>query len=670
MGKHVKNNPYWFDNSLSTFTPMWEDTDLLPISEVDKLYGHFDAPAENDYYWGVDRAQELNNATYEPVSPYAYGYCYLTSEYVSYLPALAMLSNHYNYIDLNNACDLLVSRRNVTKGNAVFVPISVKFATDPATNREYYIELAIQAYDFVEYPSTGKQCSASIAFNIRIHDTEVGTDNLIRNVQAISSGNVLFETYYATWTLYPYFVWYYNDDSENPKMVYWLGYYKRYYNSGVDPYRVRIATGSTITNNGHTFTELWPRAGGAQSDGDSRWMLNWDSTAYEYFNPQNVVAYDAIEEDMGPYGPESDKEGYPETPTDGHGDDTSDSIDIPDDPLVGVTNVGFVNVYKTGSASLQNIGIELFPDLQYTNPTPISGSTDVVDSIQNGFNAIITALANIPSIVSQQVAATLINYIIDCHVIPVDPGSGITEAIKVGYKTLSASGERLLTDYVTFDCGSINIGEYYSSFADHAATSAKLFLPFVGFVPARTEWFYNDTLSVKYKFNIIDGSFVAYVSSTGKYTNNGNGSGTVVAQYSGNACVHLPITGVTYSSMVSGLVGSSAGAVAAAGSGNIAGVASSVDAAASVKGDIPQSNGYASSGAFLSVRRPYLMIERPVTNYSPTFRKERGLPSNISKKLSVMSGFTILQDIHLDGITATDAEKKELEGLLSKGVIF
>lgn len=378
----------------------------------------------------------------------------------------------------------------------------------------------------------------------------------------------------------------------------------------------------------------------------------------------------AIEEPVEEYSPEvgpvSEEEGY--EPHD-H-DDSSDSIDLPNDPTIGVCNVGFVNVYKTGIASLQDIGVELFPPLVYTAPTAITSAT-TTDAIVDGFNSIVTFLANIPSFFEQSVAATLINYIIDCHVLPVSPSeTGSDEAIKVGYKTLQAHGYRLTTDYVTFDCGTINLSEYYQSFIDFSGTNCKLFLPFVGFVPARPEWFYRDSLNVTYKFNIIDGSFMAYVRSTGRYVNNNNSGPTIVGQFSGNACIHLPITGVTYSNMVSGLVGAGAGAVGSAAVGNVAGVATSALNAANMHGDIPTSNAYTASGSFLSVRRPFLMIERAVSNYSATYAHEIGIPSNVSKRLSSVKGFAIIKDVHLDGITATDTEKAEIERLLAEGVIL
>ena len=363
-------------------------------------------------------------------------------------------------------------------------------------------------------------------------------------------------------------------------------------------------------------------------------------------------------------GPASGEDGY----KDNERDDSSDTIEIPAVPEIGVTNVGFVNVYKTGSNSLQRLGVELFPPLAYTVPPTIS-SQSVTDAIVDMCNTVIAWLGNIPSFFDQITASTLINYIIDCHVIPVTPGGGTDEAIKVGSKTLNVHGDRLSNDYVDVPCGSIRLAEYYASFADFLST-AKLYLPFIGFVSVRPEWFLRDTLSITYRFNVIDGSFIAFVQSTGRYVNNGNSGGTIVSQYAGNACIHLPITGVTYSNMVAGLVGAGAGAIAGAATGNIAAVATSAISAASLHGDIAQSNAYNASAAFMGCRRPFLMIERVVSDYSQTYAKENGIPSNISKKLGSVTGFAMIGDVHLDGITATDSEKAEIERLLHEGVIL
>ena len=368
-------------------------------------------------------------------------------------------------------------------------------------------------------------------------------------------------------------------------------------------------------------------------------------------------------------GPESEEGGSGVDGDNPTFDDTSDTIELPGDPPLGVSNVGFVRVYNTGVQSLIDLGVELFPPLAYTNPTPIAGAQSTTDAIIDGFNSLITFFANVPSFFDQIMANTLINYVIDCHIIPVSPGAGTTEAIKVGYKTLQVTGGRIYNDYANVSCGSIYIGGYYANFADYL-TTAKLYLPLVGFVPVRPEWFQNDTLKVDYKFNVIDGSFTCYVRSGGRFVNNGDSTGTIVGQYGGNACIHLPITGVTYANMVSGLVGAGAGMAVGAASGNIAAAATSAIGAAGVHGDIAQSNAYTGSAAFLGCRYPFLMIERPVSSYARNYQHEIGLPSNIYAKLSQVSGFVKMENVHVDGITgATDEEKEEIRRLLASGVI-
>lgn len=375
---------------------------------------------------------------------------------------------------------------------------------------------------------------------------------------------------------------------------------------------------------------------------------------------------EATEEFSPEVGPASEEEPY-DTDRQGAFNNLSDNISIPLIPDVGVSNAGFIRVYKTSINALNGLGTELFPPLAYTPPSPISDNQSVSEAIVDGFNQIVTFLANIPSFFDQFMANTLINYVIDCHIIPVAPSDGTTENIRVGYKTLTTSASRISTDYVDFPCGAINVGEYYGNFADFY-TNAKLYLPFIGFVPTRPEWFTGSLLAVDYRFNVVDGSFTCYVRSGGKHV--GNGSYTIVAQYAGNACVHLPITGPTYASMVSGLVGAGAGMIAGAGSGNIPMAATSAIAAATAHGDIASSNAYNGSAAFLSCRYPFLMIERPVSNYSRNYQHEIGIPSNVYAKLGDVSGFNKMENVHVDGISgATEAEKAEIKRLLARGVI-
>ena len=373
------------------------------------------------------------------------------------------------------------------------------------------------------------------------------------------------------------------------------------------------------------------------------------------------------------FGTPSEEGGY----TGGTFDDSSDTIAIPTMPTIGVTSAGFVNVYNPSVNALQGFGAELFPDLTFSGSSHISGSLSVADAIEAAANALVDLGNQIPNIVNMYINSNLINYVIDCHILPVAPTIGGASNIKVGFKQFTASAPVVTSDYVDFDCGTLNVGEYYANFIDYSPyTRARLFLPLVGFVDLQPEFLQSGSVNIVYRFNIIDGSFMCYVLSTSSKSKLTN---SVIMQFGGNACVHIPITGLNYSSMVSGVVGGTASMVASqagvsglnqrAGSAITSAITSAVDVAQS-KPPVQASNGYNATTSFLSVRTPYLLIERSVSNFSIAYTEEKGVPSNITSDFASLTGFTQATAVHLDGISATEEEKAEIAALLAQGVIL
>ena len=364
---------------------------------------------------------------------------------------------------------------------------------------------------------------------------------------------------------------------------------------------------------------------------------------------------DFIDSEPEPPGPEPP--GGDETtpdPSEGDGyrdadpDDTSDIVPLPVDPDIGVTDAGFINVYNPAPGALQGLGNVIFPDVI----TPIQ-QLDVPTAIK----ALVEAILN----------QNLINYVIDVHVIPCAPVVGNPENIRVGFRDSGISAPRVTSDYVNIACGSLNIKEYYASFADYLATRSKLWLPFIGFVDVLPEFWQAGTISVDYKFNVIDGSFMAYIRSTSSKSQLTN---SVIASYGGNACMHFPLTGQNYSAMVSGVVGAiTTAATTGTAAAAIGGAASALNTIAQ-GGDVQQSNGYNSTAAILGVRTPYLMIQRAAASYPSKYKHDRGFPSNISVQLGNISGYTEIEKIDLCGIPLTDQELTELRGLLADGVYF
>ena len=364
-----------------------------------------------------------------------------------------------------------------------------------------------------------------------------------------------------------------------------------------------------------------------------------------YINKTRNLNLDYEEEPEPPEEPFDPSEPEPYNP---QGDDTSDDINVPTDPPIGLTNVGFINVYKTSINALQGLGEYIFPDPQALTATDV-----------------LTALIKICQTLTD---VNLINYVIDCHIIPYTPHTNGQAHIKVGYRDTGISADVVDQDYVTVACGSLNIGEYFSGFQDYLLTKSKLYLPFIGFVDMKPEFWQAGTLTVDYKFNVIDGSFMCYVRST---SSKSQLHASVIAQYAGNACYHIPITGMSYAQLAAGFVG--AGASIASSGGSVAGVLGSATSAlntmASSK-DMQQSNGYSASAAMMGIRKPYLMIERPKPAYPANYAHDKGYPSNITTVLSNVHGFTVISDIDLSGIPLTDAELNDIRALLSEGVYF
>ena len=371
--------------------------------------------------------------------------------------------------------------------------------------------------------------------------------------------------------------------------------------------------------------------------------------------------------------------GYNDIPGTPHGtfDDSSDIISIDAKPSVGVTTMGFVNVYKITQGQLQQLGEKLFPHFLpaeiLADPAQLTTPEVLTMMIKTLYGALISPagttvqLADNLGIIDILMNGKLIDYVIDCHAIPTSISDATVEGLKVGYRQFNdLQVARATEDYVDVDCGSLNIGEYFANFLDFVNVSCDLWLPFVGFVPIDSEYWNGGTLHVVYRFNIVDGSFQAKVlatSSKSKLTE------SIIGQYGGVACVHYPITGLQYSNVVAGLVNGSISAVASGASGDYAKTATNLANMAMLRPDNPMSNGYNASSSFLSHRTPYLVIKRPTPQFSMQYPKEIGLPLNVTLKLSSVSGFTVIDNPILN-IDCSDDEYNEIVSLLKSGVIF
>lgn len=368
---------------------------------------------------------------------------------------------------------------------------------------------------------------------------------------------------------------------------------------------------------------------------------------------------------------------------------SSDVINRPTMPQIGVSTSGFINVYKVDRDALTTLGSELFTDVNIDNiieqPTQVQTIQDLASSfLATGVN-LGTSVRIAQQTGENAAKGKLLEYILDVHCLPCTPSTQSTASrIDVGPRQLQSVGYKCTSDYVDVDAGTIHIAPVYNSFLDYS-TIYKLYLPFIGFVNISPDYCVNANLHLYYRFNIIDGTCIAYVSCTKQ------GFSGVIAEYTGSCCMHLPLTGENYAQLLSGYAqqmtsgaASVAGAIGGIVTGNplmaVAGLGSAFGNAVNNQiqnsinpnyGSTPSTNGYNCSSSFMGKRRPYLLMEIPVQQVPSNYYHTVGAPAQINIKLSSLKGFAQINNIDMSGVNGIDeAERDEIRQLLANGVYF
>lgn len=368
------------------------------------------------------------------------------------------------------------------------------------------------------------------------------------------------------------------------------------------------------------------------------------------------------------FGDASVPDGYGIGGVIGTHDKHSDHVGIPTKPQYGFTSAGFLNHYRISAQGLSMLGAALFPE-------PQGPSIDIPSAIDrmtaNAWNS------------------KIIDYIIDCRIIPVTAPATNQVNITCGGKVLvnpdtlgTYSAYLVDEDFVDVDCGTITTGLTEGNFIDFSVTRAKIFIPFYGYVDLAPEYWHGAKIGLYYRFNLMDGSFMTWLTSSPFRAELERASDMeIIGQYAGNACIHLPINSQSYSQIIGGMITTGAAIVGAAAGGAIGGAAGKTIAAGAVQTAIsgaaniatgrPQlisNNSYNGSAALMSNRTPYLLIEFGEAQFSTKYTEECGLPLVVNKLIGNCSGMTVCDNAIIN-FACTDAEAKEILAALREGII-
>lgn len=190
-------------------------------------------------------------------------------------------------------------------------------------------------------------------------------------------------------------------------------------------------------------------------------------------------------------------------------------------------------------------------------------------------------------------------------------------------------------------------------------------MPFIGYKEIDADEIVNKNLSIKYRVDILTGDLVCFITIDEK----------VRYQFGGNCLISLPLnssakdTGSVISGVAS-LTTAVGGLLLGSGTAAGAGITGAAVNLITDKQTIKHGSSLSSSSNYLGVLNPVLYITRPRQNVPADYGKIKGYPSNITTQLKNLSGYTVIDEIHLENMSATDDEIEEIETLLKQGVII
>lgn len=332
-----------------------------------------------------------------------------------------------------------------------------------------------------------------------------------------------------------------------------------------------------------------------------------------------------------------------ELPAGPGGLDYVDPTEIPELPNVSAVATGFITMYNPTSANLSSLGSFLW-----------SGQFDL-DTYKKLF-------------------ADPMQGIIGLGIVPALPNSGGSRNIMFGNVDTGVNCSFLASQYATKDCGSINIQKYVGSFMDYSPyVKISMFLPYIGFVNLGTDDIMGGSINVKYNIDVLTGDCIAFI----KHNTKG-----VLYAYHGNCLTNVPVSGQNYANAlknyyesVAGIIPATTNGAAGGPIGAIAGAATgALNAASNVvlnsKPTFQRSGNIGGSAGILGVQKPFVIIERPNISVPNKVQHYLGQTSNITMNLSECSGLTVVEAVHLNGISATSKELSEIDSLLKGGVIL
>lgn len=255
------------------------------------------------------------------------------------------------------------------------------------------------------------------------------------------------------------------------------------------------------------------------------------------------------------------------------------------------------------------------------------------------------------------------------------PLTGKASTIYVGNLN-SGVNANLVTNWVSIDCGSINVEEYYGTFADYEPYIAlTLYLPKVGFVQIPADAVINNSIKIVYNIELASGEGLCYIY----IVNNRDNFSYVYNTYTCHVSANVALSASDHTQQISAIINASINTVAAVGGaiatgGATAGSATTTAASsalnvATTKTPTQTKGNFGNFGTLMCVKKPYLIINRTNLTKPSSFQENNGYLISYTAKIGDHTGFLKTKDFHAE-FDAPYSHKVEIERLLNEGVFI
>lgn len=255
------------------------------------------------------------------------------------------------------------------------------------------------------------------------------------------------------------------------------------------------------------------------------------------------------------------------------------------------------------------------------------------------------------------------------------PLSGNATTIRVGNLN-SEINANLVNNWVSVDCGSINIEEYYGTFADYEPYIAlTLYLPKAGFVQIPADAVVNNSIKIVYNIELTSGEGLCYIY----IVNNRDNFSYVYNTYTCHVSANVALSASDHTQQISAIINASINTVAAIGGaiatgGATAGsaattVASSALNVATTKNPTQTKGNFGNFGTLMCVKKPYLIINRTNLTKPASFQENNGYMINYTATIGGHTGFLKTRDYHCM-FNAPYNHRTEIENIMNGGVII